>query len=154
MADDDSMMWYAELLLAMYVLILFCGCAYFRDLSAVQYQVDSEAVRLAGCLMQMQERSRNYHYLKNSDFHPFCNIYKDKYIIQNEQGKNSEIYCLQNGVRINFFDTANFYTFRQSSLYGGLPNKTLKVYKDNVAKYIIINRVGRIRISKYYEEPS
>ena len=55
---------------------------------------------------------------------------------------------------INFFDTANFYTFRQTSLYGGLPNKTLKVYKGSVVKYIIINRVGRIRISKYYKEPS
>ena len=148
------MIWYAELLLAIYVLILFCGCAYFRDLSSVQYQVDAEAVRLAGCLMQVQERSRNYHYLQNSDFHPFCEIYKNKYIVHNEQGENSEIHYLQNDVQINFFDTANFYTFRQTSLYGGLPNKTLKVYKGSVAKYIIINRVGRIRISKYYEEPS
>ena len=95
-----------------------------------------------------------YHYLQNSDFHPFCEIYKNKYIVHNEQGETSEIHYLQNDVRINFFDTANFYTFRQTSLYGGLPNKTLKVYKGSVAKYIIINRVGRIRISKYYKEPS
>ena len=74
--------------------------------------------------------------------------------MHNEQGENSEIHYLQNDVRINFFDTANFYTFRQTSLYGGLPNKTLKVYKGSVVKYIIINRVGRIRISKYYKEPS
>ena len=97
------MIWYAELLLAIYVLILFCGCAYFRDLSSVQYQVDAEAVRLAGCLMQVQERSRNYHYLQNSDFHPFCEIYKDKYIVHNEQGENSEIHYLQNDVPRQIF---------------------------------------------------
>lgn len=147
-------MWYAEILLAIYIIALFSSGIYFFDLSGAQYEVDSEAVRLASCLMQIQERSRHYSCLKNSDFRPLCYIYKDKYIIQYKQGENSEIHYLPDGIRINFFDTANFYTFRQNSLYGALPNKTIKIYKDDAVKYIIINRVGRIRISKYYEEPS
>ena len=56
-------MWYAEILLMIYVMVLFCSGAFFSDLSSTQYQVDAEAVRLASCLMQVQERSRNYRYL-------------------------------------------------------------------------------------------
>lgn len=147
-------MWYAEILLVIYVMVLFCSGVYFSDLSSAQYQVDAETVRLASCLMQVQERSRNYRYLKNDDFCPMCYVYKDKYVVKNELDKDGEIYYLPNGIRANFFDVANYYLFRQSSLYGGLPNKTIKIYKGNVAKYIIINRVGRIRISHYYEESS
>ena len=50
-------MWYAEILLMIYVMVLFCSGAFFSDLSSTQYQVDAEAVRLASCLMQVQERS-------------------------------------------------------------------------------------------------
>lgn len=147
-------MWYAEILLVIYVMILFCSGAYFSDLSSAQYQVDAEAVRLASCLMQMQERSRNCHYLKDNDFRPVCYIFRDKYIVENKQKENSETYYLPNGIRANFFDTANCYVFKQNSLYGNLPNKTIKIYKDNAVRYVIINRVGRIRISRFYEEPS
>ena len=147
-------MWYAEILLVIYVMVLFCSGAYFSDLSSAQYQVDAEAVRLASCLMQVQERSRNYRYLENNDFRPMCYVYKDKYVVKNKQGEDSEIYYLPNGIRANFFDTASYYVFRQNSLYGTLPNKTIKIYKDNAIRYIIINRVGRIRISRFYEEPS
>ena len=48
-------MWYAEILLMIYVMVLFCSGAFFSDLSSTQYQVDAEAVRLASCLMQVQE---------------------------------------------------------------------------------------------------
>ena len=92
--------------------------------------------------------------MKDNDFRPVCYIFRDKYIVENKQKENSETYYLPNGIRTNFFDTANCYVFRQNSLYGNLPNKTIKIYKDDAVRYIIINRVGRIRISRFYEEPS
>ena len=53
-----------KILLMIYVMVLFCLGAFFSDLSSTQYQVDAEAVRLASCLMQVQERSRNYRYFR------------------------------------------------------------------------------------------
>ena len=46
------------------------------------------------------------------------------------------------------------YVFRQNSLYNSWPNKTIKIYSGNTAKYIVINRVGRIRIINSYEDSS
>ena len=36
-------------------------------------------------------------------FGPMCYVYKDKYVIKNKQGEDSEIYYLPNGIRAQFF---------------------------------------------------
>ena len=63
-------------------------------------------------------------------------------------------YYLPDDIKIDFDDNANFYVFRQNSLYNSWPNKTIKIYSGNTAKYIVINRVGRIRIINSYEDSS
>ena len=65
-----------------------------------------------------------------------------------------EVYYLPDDIKIDFDDNANFYVFRQNSLYNSWPNKTIKIYSGNTAKYIVINRVGRIRIINSYEDSS
>lgn len=147
-------MWYTELIICIALLVIFSQTITFVDLASDEQQVNNEALVLVGTLLNVQERSRNYHYMKKSDFRPLCNIYTDKYEIRLTQGGEPIKYYLPDDIRLDFYDTATLFTFRQLSLYNGWPTKTIKIYKGNIAKYIIINRVGRIRIAKFYEEPS
>lgn len=84
----------------------------------------------------------------------FGYIYTDKYKLKLNEKSLDEIYYLPNDIKLDFYDSANYYVFRQKSLYNSWPNKTIKIYHGKIAKYIVINRVGRIRITNYYEEPS
>ena len=128
-------MWYVELIIMTGIIALFTQSVIFVDFASEEQKVNNEAINLVSILMNVQERSRNYHYMKDSDFRPHCYIYRDKYIL-----------------KLN--ENANFYVFRQNSLYNSWPNKTIKIYSGNTAKYIVINRVGRIRIINSYEDSS
>ena len=92
--------------------------------------------------------------MKDSDFRPHCYIYRDKYTVKLNEDVVEEVYYLPDDIKIDFDDNANFYVFRQNSLYNSWPNKTIKIYSGNTAKYIVINRVGRIRIINSYEDSS
>lgn len=143
-------MWYLELIISIAILAVVSGSIYFSDLASDDYAVNYEAIRLVSCLKEVQNRSRSIAYMGYGDYQPSCSIYKDKYRLNTIEGKYGEDYYLPNGVKIDNYTSANYYTFRQISLYNALANKTLKVYKNNAVRYIIINRVGRIRISKVY----
>ena len=139
-------MWYIELIIMAGIIALFAQSGIFVDFASEEQQVNNEAINLVSILMNVQERSRNYHYMKDSDFRPHCYIYRDKYILK--------LNDLPDDIKIDFDDNANFYVFRQNSLYNSWPNKTIKIYSGNTAKYIVINRVGRIRIINSYEDSS
>ncbi len=142
-------MWYIECLLSICMIALLGGGVYFGDMASEKYQVNCETVRLVNIFQEIQERSQNYHFGKNGDFSPSCNVYPDRYVIRRFAGKgeSDETYYLRNGVRIDTDELPGMpYTFKERSLYGGTENKTLKLYKNNTSKYIAINRVGRIRI--------
>ncbi|WP_302486031.1 hypothetical protein [uncultured Megamonas sp.] len=147
-------MWYVELIIIAGFIALCTQSVMFIDFASEEQQVDSEAINLVNVLMNIQERSRNYHYMKDSDFRPICYIYRDKYILKLNENAAEEVHYLSNDIRMDFEDNANLYVFRQNSLYNSWPNKTIKVYRGNIAKYIVISRVGRIRIVNAYEESS
>lgn len=147
-------MWYVELIVYIALIMIFSQTITFIDLASDEQEVNNEALILVGTLLDIQERSRNYHYMETTDFRPFCYIYKDRYEVQLTQDEEAIPYYLPKNVNLDFYDNANFFIFRQLSLYNSWPTKTIKVYKGNIAKYIIINRVGRIRISKFYEGAS
>ena len=140
-------MWYVELIIMTGIIALFTQSVIFVDFASEEQKVNNEAINLVSILMNVQERSRNYHYMKDSDFRPHCYIYRDENTAQ-------RIYYLPDDIKIDFDDNANFYVFRQNSLYNSWPNKTIKIYSGNTAKYIVINRVGRIRIINSYEDSS
>lgn len=139
-------MWYIELIIMAGIIALFTQSVIFVDFASEEQQVNNEAINLVSILMNVQERSRNYHYMKDSDFRPHCYIYRDKYTVKLNEDVVEEVYYLHDDIKIDFDDNANFYVFRQNSLYNSWPNKTIKIYSGNTAKYIVINRVGRIRI--------
>ncbi|WP_296896274.1 hypothetical protein [uncultured Megamonas sp.] len=147
-------MWYVELIIIAGFIALCTQSVMFIDFASEEQQVDSEAINLVNVLMNIQERSRNYHYMKDSDFRPICYIYRDKYILKLNENAAEEVHYLSDDIRMDFEDNANLYVFRQNSLYNSWPNKTIKVYRGNIAKYIVISRVGRIRIVNAYEESS
>lgn len=147
-------MWYVELIIIAGFIALCTQSVMFIDFASEEQQVDSEAINLVNVLMNIQERSRNYHYMKDSDFRPICYIYRDKYILKLNENAVEEVHYLSDDIRMDFEDNANLYVFRQNSLYNSWPNKTIKVYRGNIAKYIVISRVGRIRIVNAYEESS
>lgn len=147
-------MWYIELIIITGFIALCTQSVMFIDFASEKQQVDSEAINLVNVLMNIQERSRNYHYMKDSDFRPVCRIYRDKYILKLNENASEEVHYLPDDIKIDFEDNANLYVFRQNSLYNAWPNKTIKVYRGNIAKYIVISRVGRIRIANVYEESS
>lgn len=147
-------MWYVELIIIAGFIALCTQSVMFIDFASEEQQVDSEAINLVNVLMNIQERSRNYHYMKDSDFRPICYIYRDKYILKLNENVAEEVHYLSDDIRMDFEDNANLYVFRQNSLYNSWPNKTIKVYRGNIAKYIVISRVGRIRIVNAYEESS
>lgn len=144
-------MWYIELICSLCILSVISGSIYFNNLNKEEHIVDCETLRLVSVLQEVQERSRNFHYMSNGDFVPSCRIYKDKYVLIRAVN-DEETYYLPNDVKINFYDSADVFVYRQTSLYNKVTNKTLRIYKNNTAKYIIINRVGRIRINKLYAE--
>ncbi len=147
-------MWYLELIMSIGLIVLLVQGINFVDLASDERIVNAETVNLMEVLMDIQERSRDYHYMESGDFRPICYIYSDKYEVVLQFHGKKITHHLPEDIKINFYDSGGYYVFRQESLYNGWPNKTIKVYKNNVAKYIIINRVGRIRVSKYYKEPS
>lgn len=147
-------MWYVELIIIAGFIALCTQSVMFIDFASEEQQVDSEAINLVNVLMNIQERSRNYHHIKDSDFRPICYIYRDKYILKLSENAAEEVHYLSDDIRMDFEDNANLYVFRQNSLYNSWPNKTIKVYRGNIAKYIVISRVGRIRIVNAYEESS
>lgn len=147
-------MWYVELIIMTGIITLFTQSVIFVDFASEEQKVNNEAMYLVSTLMNVQERSRNYHYMKDSDFRPHCYIYRDKYILNLNENTAQRIYYLPDDIKIDFDDNANFYVFRQNSLYNSWPNKTIKIYSGNIAKYIVINRVGRIRIVNSYEDSS
>ena len=141
-------MWYIELIIMTGIIALFTQSVIFVDFASEEQKVNNEAMNLVSILMNVQERSRNYHYMKDSDFRPHCYIYRDKYIVKLNEDAVEEVYYLPDDIKIDF------YVFRQNSLYNSWPNKTIKIYSGNTAKYIVINRVGRIRIINSYEDSS
>ncbi len=147
-------MWYIELIIMAGIIALFTQSVIFVDFASEEQKVNNEAMYLVSTLMNVQERSRNYHYMKDSDFRPHCYIYRDKYILNLNENTAQRIYYLPDDIKIDFDNNANFYVFRQNSLYNSWPNKTIKIYSGNIAKYIVINRVGRIRIINSYEDSS
>lgn len=147
-------MWYIELIIMTGIIALFIQSVIFVDFASEEQKVNNEAMNLVSILMNVQERSRTYHYMKDSDFRPHCYIYRDKYILKLNENTVQRIYYLPDDIKIDFDDNANFYVFRQNSLYNSWPNKTIKIYSGNIAKYIVINRVGRIRIINSYEDSS
>ena len=147
-------MWYIELIIMTGLIALFTQSIIFVDFASEEQKVNNEAMYLVSTLMNVQERSRNYHYMKDSDFRPHCYIYRDKYILNLNENTAQRIYYLPDDIKIDFDDNANFYVFRQNSLYNSWPNKTIKIYSGNIVKYIVINRVGRIRIINSYEDSS
>ena len=147
-------MWYIELIIMTGIIALFTQSVIFVDFASEEQKVNNEAMYLVSTLMNVQERSRNYHYMKDSDFRPHCYIYRDKYIVKLNEDAVEEVYYLPDDIKIDFDDNANFYVFRQNSLYNSWRNKTIKIYSGNTAKYIVINRVGRIRIINSYEDSS
>ena len=140
-------MWYVELIIMTGIIALFTQSVIFVDFASEEQKVNNEAINLVSILMNVQERSRNYHYMKDSDFRPHCYIYRDKYILKLNENTAQRIYYLPDDIKIDF-------DFRQNSLYNSWPNKTIKIYSGNTAKYIVINRVGRIRIINSYEDSS
>lgn len=147
-------MWYIELILIIVFWALFTQGVHFVNLLSEEQLIANECFNLIGALKEVQEHSRGYHYMNNMDFRPLCYIYKDHYEIQFEQNGPLTRYDLPDDIRIDFYDSANFFVFRQKSLYNAWTNKTIKVYKGKKAKYIIVNRIGRIRLSNWYEESS
>ena len=147
-------MWYIELIIMTGLIALFTQSVIFVDFASEEQKVNNEAINLDSILMNVQERSRNYQYMKDSDFRPHCYIYRDKYIVKLNEDAVEEVYYLPDDIKIDFDDNANFYVFRQNSLYNSWPTKTIKIYSGNIAKYIVINRVCRIRIINSYEDSS
>ena len=147
-------MWYLELIVSLAILASVAGSIYFKDMASDTLAVNYEAIRLVNCLKEVQQRSRSSHSLGNNAYLPSCHIYKDKYQLNVGDGSTGEFYYLTNGVRIESYTATSFYAFKQRSLFNGVDNKTLKIYKNKAVKYIIINRVGRIRIAIVYaQEP-
>lgn len=143
-------MWYLELIVSLAILTTVSGSIYFSDLASDDYAVNYETIRLVSCLKEVQQRSRTIAIEDNVRYPPTCIIYKDKYQFNIEGGRNGEYYYLKNGVKIDLYTSANFYTFKQMSLFNGFATKTIRVYKNKSTRYIVINRVGRIRIQKVY----
>ena len=141
-------MWYLELIVSLAILATVSGSIYFSNLASDEYAVNYEAIRLVSCLKEVQQRSRNVAHDGPGVFQASCFIYADKYKFN--YGSGGEMYYLQNGVKIDHYTNSDRYTFRPVSFYNALATKTIKVYKNDVARYIIINRVGRIRVQKAY----
>ena len=68
-------MWYVELIIMTGIIALFTQSVIFVDFASEEQKVNNEAINLVSILMNVQERSRNYHYMKDSDFRPICFIY-------------------------------------------------------------------------------
>ena len=80
-------MWYVELIIMAGSIALFAQSGIFVDFASEEQQVNNEAINLVSILMNVQERSRNYHYMKDSDFRPHCYIYRDKYTVKLKIGQ-------------------------------------------------------------------
>ena len=145
-------MWYVELIVVLLAWGILINNISLVDVTNDEQKVANECFRLVGALREVQDHSRNYHYMDNMDFRPLCYIYRDHYDLQFEQNGVIKRYDLPEDMSLDFYDTANFMVFRQKSLYNAWTNKTIKISKGNIAKYIIINRIGRIRISNWYED--
>ena len=52
------------------LIALFTQSVIFVDFASEEQKVNNEAMYLVSTLMNVQERSRNYHYMKDSDFRP------------------------------------------------------------------------------------
>ena len=68
-------MWYVELIIMTGIIALFTQSVIFVDFASEEQKVNNEAINLVSILMNVQECSRNYHYMKDSDFRPHCYIY-------------------------------------------------------------------------------
>lgn len=108
-------MWYVELIIMAGLIALFTQSVIFIDFASEEQQVNNEAIKLVSILMNVQERSRNYHCMKDSDFRPICYIYTDKYKLKLNEKSLDEIYYLPNDIKLDFYDSANYYVFRQKS---------------------------------------
>ena len=144
-------MHYIEVIFSICILSLMSYQLCFNNLARDEYLVNCEAIRLVSALEEVQERSRYCSYIKSSDNMPSCIIYKDKYVIH-RSANDYETYYLPTDVKITVYGSSNGFVYQQKSLYGLVTNKTIRIYKNSTSKYIIINRVGRIRINKLYAE--
>lgn len=140
-------MWYLEMLVSLCIIGVLGTGIYFADAARERYEVDCETLRLVNALTEVQERSRGHKYAVDERFLPWCRIYEDRYVIYRTVKDSGETYYLQNGVKIDLMGASGYgYAFKQNSLYGNTANKTLKVYKNNSSKYIVVSRIGRIRV--------
>ena len=60
-------MWYIELIIMTGIIALFTQSVIFVDFASEEQKVNNEAINLVSILMNVQECSRNYHYMKDSD---------------------------------------------------------------------------------------
>lgn len=72
-------MWYVELIMSIGLIVLLVQGINFVDLASDERIVNAETVNLMEVLIDIQERSRDYHYMESGDFRPICYIYPDKY---------------------------------------------------------------------------